>query len=117
MLESAKRDRNRPIKVYVSDQERQEIERKADSVCLPASTLMRNLVLGFIPRSTFDQQAMHTLIRLHADQGRLGGLLKLWLTQRKWEAVSPEQVRALLKQIEHLQVQLVQLVMAEKRRQ
>jgi hypothetical protein len=77
---------------------------------------MRKLALGFTPKSFFDQQAIRVLIKLHADQGRLGGLLKLWLTERKGEAVTPAHVRSVLQQIESLQVQLVQLVQAEKRR-
>ena len=116
MTEWESRDRKRPIKVYVSVRERSEIERRAAGANLPASTLMRMLALGFIPRAAFDRQAIEALIRLHADQGRLGGLLKLWLTERKGEAVSASAVRAVLQKIESLQAELVCIVMAEKRR-
>jgi hypothetical protein len=116
MTEWESRDRKRPIKVYVSGRERLEIERRAERVKLPVSTMMRDLALGFVLRSAFDRDAISALIKLHADQGRLGGLLKLWLTDRKGEAVSVTGVRSVLQQIESLQMELVHLVMTEKRR-
>jgi hypothetical protein len=114
MLES--NNRYRQIKVYVTDKELLEIEQRAEKVSQSASRFLRNLGLGYTPKSAFDQEAMQNLIKLHADQGRLGGLLKLWLSERKGEAVTPEKVRAILKQIEFLQVQLIEIVMTEKKR-
>lgn len=110
------RDRLHPIKVYVSARERAEIEHRANAVKLAPSTLMRSLALGFEPKSAFDKDAIAMLIKLHADQGRLGGLLKLWLTERKGEGLNTSNVRSVLQQIESLQMELAHIVMSEKKR-
>ncbi len=111
-----RRNRLHPIKVYVSDLERAEIEHRAKAVKLAPSSLMRSLALGFEPKSAFDKDAITTLIKLHADQGRLGGLLKLWLTEKKGEGTHASNVRSVLQQIESLQLELAHIVMAEKKR-
>ena len=116
MVERETRDRKHPIKVYVSPLERAIIERHAQGVQLPPSVLMRSLALGFEPKSAFDKDAIEAMIKLHADQGRLGGLLKLWLSDKKGEGANTREVRSVLQQIESLQIELAQLVMAEKKR-
>jgi len=116
MTDIDKKDRQHPIKVYVSATDREEIERRAGGVKMPPSTLMRSLALGFEPRSAFDKDAIGALIKLHADQGRLGGLLKLWLTEKKGEGTNASEVRSVLRQIESLQMELAKIVMAEKKR-
>jgi len=116
MTDTARKDRQHPIKVYVSATEREEIERRADGVKMPPSSLMRSLALGFEPRSAFDKDAIGALIKLHSDQGRLGGLLKLWLTEKKGEGANVSEVRSVLRQIESLQMELARIVMAEKKR-
>lgn len=116
MADRERRDRLHPIKVYVSARERSEIEHRANAVKLPPSTLMRSLALGFEPKSAFDKEAIATLIKLHADQGRLGGLLKLWLTERKGQGMNASNVRSVLQQIESLQLELAHIVMTEKKR-
>ena len=72
------RDRNRPLRVFVSECERAEIETRAAATGLSVSAYLRNLGLGFQPHSTLDQEAILALLKVNADQGRLGGLFKLW---------------------------------------
>jgi len=74
------RDRNRPLKVLVSERERAEIETRAAATGLSVSAYLRNLGLGFQPQSTLDHEAVLALLKVNADQGRLGGLFKLWLS-------------------------------------
>ena len=74
------RDRNRPLKVLVSKQERAQIQTRAAATGLSVSAYLRNLGLGFQPDSTLDQEAILALLKVNADQGRLGGLFKLWLS-------------------------------------
>ena len=74
------RDRKRPLKVVVSERERAEIETRAAATGLSVSAYLRNLGLGFQPHSTLDQAAILALVKVNADQGRLGGLFKLWLS-------------------------------------
>jgi hypothetical protein len=74
------RDRHRPLKAVVSDIERVGIEMWAAAAGLSVFAYLRNLGLGYKPHSTLDHQAILSLVKVDADQGRLGGLLKLWLS-------------------------------------
>ncbi len=68
------RDRNRPLKVFVSERERAGIETRAAATGLSVSAYLRNLGLGFQPHSTLDHEAILALLKVNTDQGRLGGL-------------------------------------------
>lgn len=110
------RDRKAPLKVYVTPSERQRIQALAKATQKTPSALLRDLALGFEPRSAFDKDAIQAMIKLHGDQGRLGGLLKLWLSGEKYgEGASMRDVRSLLRQIESLQIELARMVMKEKK--
>lgn len=69
-----------PIKVYCTSVERQMIIGKAEQCHLSASRYLRTLGLGFPIKSLIDCRAVEELMRINGDLGRLGGLLKLWLT-------------------------------------
>lgn len=94
------RDRNRTLRVVVSDTERERISAGAKAAGLSVSAFLRNLGLGHTIHSAYDQEAVIALLRATGDQGRLGGLLKLWLTERPGEGAAVEDVRALLDQVE-----------------
>jgi hypothetical protein len=82
--------RGHTLKVRVTPQERAEIERLAAATRLPVATFLRNLGLGYVPKSTLDAQHVRDLLKLGGDIGRLGGLLKLWLAEaRKASAARP----------------------------
>ena len=76
------RDRKRPLKVVVNEDERLAIADKAASTGLSVSAYLREVGMGYQPKSNFDQEAIMTLMSLNADQGRLVGLLKLWLSEK-----------------------------------
>ena len=97
------RDRNRHLKVVVSARERADIETRAAATGLSVSAYLRNLGLGFQPHSTLDQQAILALLKVNADQGRLGGLLKLWLSGGQTGSAPATEIRRLLLDIESAQ--------------
>ena len=97
------RDRNRPLKVLVSERERAEIETRAAATGLSVSAYLRNLGLGFQPHSTLDQEAILALLKVNADQGRLGGLLKLWLSWQSAPSTETMAIRRLLIDIDECQ--------------
>jgi hypothetical protein len=102
------RDRNRPLQVFVSA--RADIETRAGATGLSVSAYLRNLGLGFQPHSTLDYEAILTLLKVNADEGRLGGLFKLWLSgQSEWSAETME-IRCLLVDIEERQRELKALI-------
>ncbi len=104
------KDRHRPLKAFVSPAERLAIETKAEEAGLTVSAYLRAAALGLKIESTRDHEAILALIKLNADQGRLGGLLKLWLSSRPGEGASSFEVRRLLHQIEALQAKLDRLI-------
>ncbi len=75
----ARRD-STPIKVYVTPEERSAIERNAKDCSLSASKYLCNIGCGYVPRGVLDQKAILELLKASADLGRLGGLLKMWLS-------------------------------------
>ena len=104
------RERNRPLKVFVSERERAEIETRAAATGLSVSAYLRNLGLGFQPHSTLDQEAILALLRVNADQGRLGGLFKLRLSGQSVSSGETMEIRKLLAAIEESQLKLKGLI-------
>jgi hypothetical protein len=102
--------------VWCDDDEFDEIKTNAQAAKLSNSEFLRNLGQGYEPKSAFDSDAIQQLAKLHADQGRLGGLLKLWLSEKNGEGAPGKSVRSLLEQIESLQMDIAKLVMEEARR-
>jgi hypothetical protein len=97
------RDRERPLKTFVSPDERLTIETNAQAAGLTVSSYLRSAALNRPIRSTADQQAFLGLLKVNADQGRLGGLLKLWLSTRPGQGARVSDVRRLLHDIEDAQ--------------
>jgi len=110
------RPRKNRIEVWCDDDEFDEIKTNAQAAKLSNSEFLRNLGQGYEPKSAFDSDAIQQLAKLHADQGRLGGLLKLWLSEKNGEGAPGKSVRSLLEQIESLQMDIAKLVMEEARR-
>ena len=74
------RKESTPIKVWVTPQEKAAIAAKADAHSLSASSYLRRLGLAMPLQSMIDQRAILDLVKINADLGRFGGLIKMWLT-------------------------------------
>lgn len=116
MTDTETRERQKPLRVYVSPKERQAILALARDCRLPPSTYLRRIGLGYQPKSSIDRESIRELVKVNADQGRLGGLLKLWLSERKGEGATVSNVRSVLEQIESLQFTIARLIAHEARR-
>jgi hypothetical protein len=103
------RSRVLPMKVFVTDDERARIEQRAASAGLSVSAFLRAAGLHEPIRSVLDHDAVVTLAKVNADQGRLGGLLKLWLSGEAGEAVSGTNIRQLLDRIGEAQAKLAEI--------
>ena len=68
------------IKVYVTPEEKTRIVANAGACGRSASAYVRTLATGHVPTPRADVSELATVFRLHADLGRLGGLLKMLLT-------------------------------------
>jgi hypothetical protein len=102
------RDRRCPLRVVVSDSERSRIEDRARSAGLSVSAYLRTGLCHPI-RSSFDYAAVMELAKINGDQGRLGGLLKLWLAERPGIGAPELDVRLLLERITELQGRLADI--------
>ena len=91
------------IKLYVSDIELQVIMQNANKASLSLSTFGKKVCLGYEINSKIDSKSVLDLIKVNADLGRLGGLLKLWLTTPDRNEF---EVRKLLKSLESLKTDL-----------
>ena len=103
------RDRVNHLQVTVNADERERIKAHAAAASLSVSAYLRAAGLGQTIRSTLDHAAVLELARVNADQGRLGGLLKLWLLERPEQGAVARDVRTLLDRIGELQGWLVDL--------
>ena len=98
------------MKVFVTDDERERIEERAKTAGLSVSTYLRTAGLGHPIRSVLDHAAVMDLAKLNGDQGRLGGLLKLWLVDQPGRGAPEIEVRRLLQRIGDLQGRLADVV-------
>lgn len=92
--------------IRVTATERAAIEAGAERVQMSTAAYLRALGLGHDPPSKVDLRAIHELGRLRADLGRLGGLLKLWLTDRAGEGTEARDVSRVLAEIEQRQTEI-----------
>ena len=74
------RKHSTPIKVYCLPEERAEIEANAKRAGVSVARYLRDVGQGYQIKGVMDYQHVRELVRVNGDLGRLGGLLKLWLT-------------------------------------
>lgn len=103
------RDRVNHLQVTVNAEERERIKARAAAASLSVSAYLRAAGLGQTIRSTLDHGTVMELAKVNADQGRLGGLLKLWLVERPGNGAAARDVRALLDRISEVQGKLADL--------
>ncbi len=100
-----------PIKVYCFPDERQAIEQQAHSTGLSKSSYLLRVGMGYPIRSIVDNHQVEELVKINGDLGRLGGLLKLWLSNGKAvPGVEARTVRETLQKIETAQDQMLALM-------
>ncbi len=94
-------------------EEREQILEMARYAQVSVSRLLRVLALAERPKSKLDQGVAKSVLDSNAELGRLGGLLKLWLTnEENSEALSKEEVRSLFIKIARTEQKLHKLVMS-----
>ena len=101
MSEDKKPRRTERLQAYVTPEEFTLIMESSDRAGLSMSEFTRRVCLGFRVESREDQQARRELLKVNADLGRLGGLLKQALA-----IGHKEQLYGLLHKIDQLQASL-----------
>jgi len=74
------RKRHHHLRVPVFPDEKEEIERQARQAGLSVARYLREVGQGYEIKGITDYERVRELARINGDLGRLGGLLKLWLT-------------------------------------
>lgn len=77
--------------------EKELIGQKAKAAGLPVAVYLRNVGLGYEIHGILDYRCVEDLARANGDLGRMGGLLKLWLTNdERITKFGPVRVRAII---------------------
>ena len=100
-----------PIKVYCFPEERETIEQQARSTGLSKSSYLLRVGMGYPIRSIVDHHQVEELVKINGDLGRLGGLLKLWLSNGKpAPGIDAHTIRETLKKIDRTQDEMLALM-------
>lgn len=103
-MKNTTRKNTTPIKVYYLPDEREVIKANAAATGHTASNYLLRVGVGYPIKSILDNKRVEELVRINGDLGRLGGLLKLWLTNDKRAATFGEPtIRAVLSKISDTQ--------------
>lgn len=108
---NATRKGSTPVKVYCLPSEKIELESAAASAGLSVSTYLLTIGRGYRVTGILDNKRVEELARINGDLGRLGGLLKLWLTDdvRTLQFGEPT-ILALLSKIESTQEKMQEIM-------
>lgn len=103
--------RERDLKVPVRPDEDAAIREQARSVGMPIAAYLRAVGMGYRPRAVVDRDRIDEMLRINGDLGRLGGLLKLFLSDdaklRRFDSAQVSKVIVVaLKRIEETQTEL-----------
>nr|WP_320194011.1 CopG family transcriptional regulator [uncultured Desulfobacter sp.] len=93
------------LKSYVTQKEYSQIKLLAKQTGFSVSEYIRRILTGQKIESRLDQEAFLSALKVNADLGRLGGLLKYYLAQG-FKNVPPSEIRKVLHDIEDRQRQL-----------
>ncbi|WP_408289747.1 conjugal transfer transcriptional regulator TraJ [Paraburkholderia sp. RL17-373-BIF-A] len=98
MDEKIPRRQHQPIRVWCLPEEKAQIEANARDAGLSTSRYLRNVGMGYKIKGVIDATLVRDLAKINGDQGRLGGLLKLWLTNsEKLGNEDPDHMRRVIR--------------------
>lgn len=96
-----------PLKVYCLPEEKALIEANAAAAGKSVSSFLLAVGQGYQVTGIVDAKQVREMAKISGDLGRLGGLLKWWLTDDARVAnFTPETIRTVLSKIEDTQIEL-----------
>lgn len=105
------RKTGRHLRVPVLPDEELAIKANAAQAGLSIAAYLRRLGLGYPCHSSLDKQHVLELSKINADLGRLGGLLKLWLTNDERMAhIKSQTLLVVLDRIKATQAAMLEVV-------
>lgn len=100
------RRRGKPIEVWVTNEEKAKITAQAKEAGMARSAYLRALGLNTPIKSVVDLGAVTDLAKVNGDLGRVAGLLKLWLADKRGEGAHANDVERVMMEFRRLQVAL-----------
>lgn len=112
MSESENRKMTVTIQVRATPEEKAMLKARATAFGISVGELVRETIFRTKPKSKTDLEAIQVLATTRADLGRVGGLLKGWLSGSFPDSPTPNQaeVRVLLHKIKAAQVEVLNSV-------
>ena len=111
-----KERRDKKLRVPVLPIEEAEIKNKATDAGLTVAEYLRNLGLGYQVPSIVDSRQVDSLLKINGDLGRLGGLIKLWLTNdKRTKLIGKSQLHMTLDSIQNTQNAMLNEIMKLKK--
>ena len=105
------------FRVPVTLDEEEGIRTKARDTGLSVARYMRQVSLGYLVPSAIDNQQVEELLRINGDLGRVGALLKMWLTNDvRLKITSKAEIEATLVTIRTTQNDMMDAIMEHRNR-
>jgi len=94
----------------LTPKEEAELAERANTTGLSRSAYLRNVGLNHPIRSVVELKAVADLAKVNGDLGRVAGLLKLWLGEKRGQGARPIEVETMMQDIRKLQGQVHQIM-------
>ena len=101
------RRRGKPIEVWVNNEEKAAITEKAYEAGMSRSGYLRALGLNMPIRSVVDLTAVADLAKVNGHLGRVAGLLKLWLLEKRSQGANAVDVELVMMEFRELQAGII----------
>jgi len=103
--------RRHHLRVPVLPEERALIKQQAEQSGMSVARYLREVGQGYRVTGIMDYERVRELAKVNGDLGRLGGLLKLWLTNdERTVDFGSETIRAVLHKIESTQDEMARIM-------
>ncbi|EBN2322404.1 conjugal transfer protein TraJ [Salmonella enterica] len=100
------RPRGQHIKVWVNNDEKAELADRAAQAGLSLSAYMKVAALNAPIRARSDLLAVTDLVRVNGDLGRVAGLLKLWLAEKRGQSARSMDIEKVMIEFRALQASI-----------
>jgi hypothetical protein len=106
------RPRRARIEVWVDLNEKAQLSKNAAAAGLSNAAFLRAVGLNTPIKARADLDAVRELVRVNGDLGRVAGLLKLWLAEKRGQGARPVDVEELMVDFRKLQAKVLDRISA-----
>ena len=102
------RPRRERIEVWVDAQEKAQLSKKAVAAGLSNAAFLRAVGLNAPIQARADLDAVRELVKVNGDLGRVAGLLKLWLAEKRGQGAKAVDVEKMMIDFRRLQAGILE---------